>query len=128
MNPTLDACLRSWPWDPWLLATCLTSIGIYYQGWRQLGRRDPGRWHGGQFTSFFAGVAAIYLALASPIEPLASLLLAVHMVQHLLLMMVAPPLVWLGAPMFPLLRGLPRPIRSLVVPLVSSRELRWLFH
>ncbi|HEV3342750.1 MAG TPA: cytochrome c oxidase assembly protein, partial [Pirellulales bacterium] len=128
MSATLDACLRSWPWDPWLLATCLVSIAVYYRGWRALGRRDPGRWHGGRFASFVAGVAAIYLALASPIEPLASLLLEVHMVQHLLLIMVAPPLVWLGAPMFPLMRGLPRSVRTLwVAPLVSSRELRSLF-
>jgi cytochrome c oxidase assembly factor CtaG len=128
MSATLDACLRSWPWDPWLLTTCLASVAIYYRGWRRLGRRDPGRWHGGRFASFVAGVAAIYLALASPIEPLASLLLEVHMVQHLLLIMVAPPLVWLAAPMFPLLRGLPRSVRNLwIVPLISSRELRGLF-
>jgi cytochrome c oxidase assembly factor CtaG len=128
MSATLDACLRSWPWDPWLLATCLVAIAVYYGGWRALARRDPGRWHGGRLASFCAGVAAIYLALASPIEPLASLLLAVHMVQHLLLIMVAPPLIWLSTPMFPLLRGLPRSVRSLwMVPLMSSRELRWLF-
>ncbi len=34
------------------------------------------------------------------------------MIQHLLLMMVAPPLLWLGAPLFPMIRGLPRPIRT----------------
>ncbi|HWB10729.1 MAG TPA: cytochrome c oxidase assembly protein [Pirellulales bacterium] len=129
MSATLDACLRSWPWDPWLLATCLVSVTLYYRGWRALGRRDPWRWHGGRLVAFFGGVAAVYLALASPIEPLASLLLGVHMVQHLLLIMVAPPLVWLSAPMFPLLRGLPRSVRTLwVVPLVSSRELRRPFH
>ena len=37
-------------------------------------------------------------------------LLQVHMLQHLLLMMVAPPLVWLGWPLFPLVRGLPEPV------------------
>ena len=42
------------------------------------------------------------------------------MIQHLLLMMVAPPLLWLGAPLFPMLRGLPRPIRTYwVAPLAS---------
>ena len=34
------------------------------------------------------------------------------MVQHLLLMMVAPPLFWLGSPLFPMLRGLPEPVRT----------------
>ena len=43
-------------------------------------------------------------------------------------MMVAPPLLWLGAPLFPLLRGLPRPIRTYwVAPLFRSRRLRRLF-
>jgi cytochrome c oxidase assembly factor CtaG len=50
------------------------------------------------------------------------------MVQHLLLMMVAPPLLWLGAPLFPLLRGLPRPIRVIwAVPVLSAPLLRQLF-
>ena len=111
MSPTLDAFLRSWPFDPWLLAALLLTAGVYLRGWLVLHRRDPRRWHGGRLAAFLGGLAAIYLALASPIEPFAALLLQVHMVQHLLLMMVAPPLLWLGAPLFPLLRGLPRPVR-----------------
>jgi hypothetical protein len=50
------------------------------------------------------------------------------MAQHLLLMMAAPPLLWLGAPLFPVLRGLPRPVRvSWAAPLLSSPSLRRLF-
>ncbi len=60
-------------------------------------------------VAFLGGLAAIYLALASPIEPFSSLLLQVHMLQHLLLMMAAPPLLWLGMPLFPVLRDRPRP-------------------
>jgi cytochrome c oxidase assembly factor CtaG len=75
-----------------------------------------------------AGLAAVYLALASPIEPFAALLLQVHMLQHLLLMMVAPPLLWLGAPLLPLLRGLPQPVRTYwVAPLLRSAALRAFF-
>ena len=111
MSPTLDACLRSWPFAPWLLAALLLTAGVYLRGWLVLRRRDPRRWHGGQPAAFLGGLAAIFLALASPVEPFADLLLQVHMVQHLLLMMVAPPLLWLGAPLFPLLRGLPRAVR-----------------
>ena len=47
------------------------------------------------------------------------------MTQHLLLMMLAPPLVWLADPLLPLVRGLPRPIRHYWVrPLLQSRGLR----
>jgi cytochrome c oxidase assembly factor CtaG/ferredoxin len=128
VSPTLDACLRSWPFDPWLLGTLLIAAGVYLRGWLVLHRRDPRRWQGGRLAAFFGGLAAIYLALASPIEPFAALLLQVHMLQHLLLMMVAPPLLWLGAPLFPLLRGLPRSVRIFwVVPFLSSPPLRRLF-
>ena len=128
MSPTLDACLRSWPFDPWLLGAVLVTAGVYLRGWLVLHRRDRRRWRGDHLAAFVGGLAAVYLALASPIEPFATLLLWVHMVQHLLLMMVAPPLLWLGAPLFPLLRGLPRPVRVFwAVPLLSSPPCRRLF-
>src|SRR5882757_5119962 len=112
MSPTLNAFLRSWPSAPWLIASIFVSAVIYLRGWRLLHRRDPTRWHVGRPAAFFGGLAAVFLALASPIEPFAALLLQVHMLQHLLLMMVAPPLIWLGWPLLPLLCGLPEPIRT----------------
>ncbi|MCE9607290.1 MAG: cytochrome c oxidase assembly protein [Planctomycetia bacterium] len=128
MSPTLDAFLRSWPWNPWLAAAMLLNAGLYLRGWRVLRRRDPRRWTFGRLTAFFGGLAAIYLALASPVEPFAALLLQVHMVQHLLLMMVAPPLLWLGAPLLPIVRGLPEPVRTYwAAPLLRHRGLRRLF-
>jgi cytochrome c oxidase assembly factor CtaG len=128
VSPTLDACLRSWAFDPWLLGALLVTAGVYLRGWLILHCRDPRRWHGGHLAAFSGGLAAIYLALASPIEPFAALLLQVHMLQHLLLMMVAPPLLWLGAPLFPLLRGLPRTVRVYwAAPFLSSPALRRLF-
>jgi cytochrome c oxidase assembly factor CtaG/polyferredoxin len=121
MSSTPDAFLRSWPFAPWLTVTSIITAAIYLRGWRSLHRHDPVRWHIGRPAAFLGGLTAIFLALASPIEPFAALLLQVHMLQHLLLMMVAPPLVWLGWPLFPLLRGLPAPIRTYwIAPL-----LRW---
>jgi cytochrome c oxidase assembly factor CtaG len=128
MSPTLDAFLRSWPFEPWLLCTLLLSALIYRKGWLILHRRDPRRWHPGQLWAFLGGLATVYLALASPIEPFAALFLQVHMLQHLLLMMAAPALLWLSEPLFPLLRGLPVPIRTYwVAPLFRSRLLHRLF-
>jgi cytochrome c oxidase assembly factor CtaG len=128
VSPTLDAFLRSWPFEPWLLVALLVSAAVYLRGWLLLRRRDPRRWNDGRPAAFLGGLAAIYLALASPIEPFSALLLQVHMVQHLLLMMAAPPLLWLGAPLFPMLRGLPRPIRVYwAAPLLSSPPLRQFF-
>ncbi len=121
MSTTFDAFLRSWPWDPWLLAALMLTGLVYVRGWRALRRRDPARWHGGQCTVFLSGLAVLLLALASPIDPFAALFLQVHMVQHVLLMMAVPPLLWLGHPLFPLLRGLPRSVRTYwLSPLLRS--------
>jgi cytochrome c oxidase assembly factor CtaG len=53
------------------------------------------------------------------------LLLQVHMAQHMLLMFVAPPLIWLGAPQIPLMRGLPATVaKRIMPPLLKSAILR----
>jgi cytochrome c oxidase assembly factor CtaG/polyferredoxin len=128
VSTTLDAVLRSWAFDPWLVFVLLVTAGLYGRGWLVLHRRNQERWHAGQLCAFWGGLAVIGLALMSPIEPFAALLLQVHMLQHLLLMMAAPPLLWLGAPMFPMLLGLPRPVRTYwVAPLFRSPALRHFF-
>ena len=133
MNPIFDACLRSWPWDPWLLAVLALTGAVYLRGWYFLHRRDRQRWHAGKLAAFLSGLSAIFIALASPIEPFSYFFLQVHMLQHLLLMMAAPALLWLGAPMFPLLRGLPQPVRVYwIAPLLRAPMMRgafaWLTH
>jgi cytochrome c oxidase assembly factor CtaG len=128
MSPTLDAFLRSWPFEPWLLATLALTALVYVRGWRSLRHRAAVRWHGGQLAAFLGGLAVVFLALASPIEPFARLWLQAHMVQHMLLMMAVPPLVWLGAPLLPMLRGLPAEIRRYWAgPLLRSGPLREAF-
>ena len=125
MTSTLDAALRSWPADPWLWAGLVVPAVVYLRGWRVYHRRDPGRWGYDRLAVFLGGLGAIFLALGSPVEPFAGLLLSVHMVQHLLLVMVAPPLLWLGAPLLPTVRGMPEPIRTYWVgPLFGVRWLR----
>lgn len=125
MSPTLEAFLYSWPFDPWLLGSLLLCAAIYTRGWLVLYRRAPQQWPTSRLVLFVAGLTTIYLALASPIEPFSGLLLAVHMIQHMLLMMVAPPLLWLGMPLLPMIRGIPRPIRIYwVAPLFHLRWVR----
>jgi cytochrome c oxidase assembly factor CtaG/polyferredoxin len=124
MNATFDAFLRSWPFEPWLIGSLYVSALVYSRGWLALHHRDPNRWPRGQPVAFGAGLSALFLALGSPIEPFTSLSLYMHMLQHVLLMMIAPPLIWLGAPVFPILSGLPRPIRRYwAAPLFRWRGL-----
>ncbi len=123
-----DAILRSWPVAPWLTLSVLTAAAIYAVGWRELNRHDSHRWSAGRFVAFIGGLLALYLALASPIEVFSSFFLTSHMLQHLLLILVAPPLLWLGWPMFPIIRGSPQPIRRYwIVPLLRSRRMRAFF-
>ena len=60
------------------------ALPVYSQGWHRSG-----------------------LAIASPLDAFASFLLTSHMVQHMLIMLVAPPLILLASPLNPVLRGLP---------------------
>jgi cytochrome c oxidase assembly factor CtaG len=59
-------------------------------------------------ASFLFGLFLVWVALGSPFASFDEELLTVHMIQHLLLMTIAPPLILLGAPVMPLLHGLPR--------------------
>ena len=69
----------------------------------------PERFDAWRPVAFLAGLATLVLALCSPLDPLGHFLLQAHMIQHLLLMMVVPPLLWLGAPVAP---DPPRPAAS----------------
>jgi cytochrome c oxidase assembly factor CtaG len=100
--------LQSWTFEPWIIIPLLLAGSVYLRGWLELHRRIPKRFAVWRLIAFQAGLLTLFLALASPLHPLAELLLQFHMIQHLLLMMVVPPLLLLGAPVLPLLRGLPR--------------------
>src|SRR5258705_2854198 len=125
MDTLSDAVFSSWDFNPWLLIPALVTGVLYARGWRRLHKRAPHRFGFTQFTSFFAGLITILFALMSPLDAFAGWLLTVHMIQHLLLMMVAPPLLLYGAPYLPLLFGLPRDfLRDGVQPFLASPTLR----
>ncbi len=56
---------------------------------------------------FWLALLRSWVALAGPMDVFNSWLLTAHMVQHMVLMMLAPPLILLGAPLIPLVRGMP---------------------
>lgn len=86
-------------------------------------------WPWWRTTVFFLGLATLVIALASGIEILAGDLFSVHMLQHMLLTTVAAPLLMLGTPIRPLLRGLPASARrSIVRPIAGAPLARGLMH
>jgi cytochrome c oxidase assembly factor CtaG/ferredoxin len=118
---TADSILGSWAFLPLPAAGLLTSAVLYWRGWRMLSRQVPQRFPAWRAASFLSGLAVIYLAMASPLDAFASWLLIVHMVQHLMLTMIAPPLLLLGAPFLPILRGLPKAItRDALGPFLNA--------
>lgn len=107
MDP-LAAAFRSWQFPAWPIAALTGTAIVYARGWRSLHRQMPQRFGAARLVAFLTALVAVFLAVASPLDAFAGLLLQVHMAQHLLLLMIAPPLLWLGAPALPLLRGLPQ--------------------
>jgi putative membrane protein len=99
--------------EPWTLQVSLDLILIleavlYLRGWIHLRLSRVNIIPAWRVGSFLLGMFLIWLALGSPLAAFDEKLLTVHMVQHLLLMTIAPPLILVGAPIMPLLHGLPR--------------------
>jgi putative membrane protein len=112
MDPITKALLLSWDVRFEILLP-LTLLGAFqFIGWQRLRRRGAGRFATGwRLASYLTGLIVLILALLSPIDVLASQLFSLHMIQHLLLVMVAPPLLWLAGPFATGLWALPRPLR-----------------
>ena len=125
MNPKVsDAIAASWSVPLWATLSLLLTAIVYWRGWRVATLTRPAELPSWRAGCFLAGLATIWLAIASPLDVLGNWLLLAHMVQHLVLMSVAPPLLLLGAPVVPLLRGLPRSwMRDGLGPLFTSRAL-----
>jgi cytochrome c oxidase assembly factor CtaG len=110
--------------DPMVLAPVLAAALLYVRGFTPLARRMPHRFGASRLVAFIAGLAVLLLAASPRLDELSHSLLQAHMTQHLMLMMLAPPLLWLGAPVAPMLLGLPRPLRRLVARALGSPAVR----
>ncbi|HEX2194354.1 MAG TPA: cytochrome c oxidase assembly protein [Candidatus Limnocylindria bacterium] len=122
-EPRVPGVLLEWSSDPLPWATVTLAAGLYLWAIRHVastGRRQHPRW---RTTSFMAGLAAILLALVSPIEAYEGALFSVHMLQHMLLELVAAPLLLLGAPATLALRAASPPVRRALLRVMHSRAV-----
>lgn len=112
-------------WDiPWIVTTELAlAAAIYIRGWARIRRTRPAQFTLLRLCSFLGGILALFVAVASPLDTFSESLLFMHMAQHFVLMSIAPPLIVIGAPVVPLLRGLPRWFIRLLRPLFVTRAL-----
>ncbi|HVS07207.1 MAG TPA: cytochrome c oxidase assembly protein [Candidatus Dormibacteraeota bacterium] len=99
----------TWPIEPWvLLGVEVTAILYLWGGHRRIHLASSNRWRA---VAFWSGLGVILLAVDTPLETLARQLFWAHMTQHLLLIMVAAPLLVVAAPWLQIWRGLPISIR-----------------
>ena len=99
-NIGLNFWLTQWNWDPSIVIGTALIVGLYLYAIGPLRKR-----HGfepasrGQIVAFMLGVGLMFLALVSPLDELGdSYLFSAHMVQHLFLTIVGPPLLLIGTP------------------------------
>ncbi len=90
----------------WVSGALILAVFLYLRGWFGVRSRDHGNVESWRAGSFVFGLLFIWIATASPLAALDHEMLTAHMVQHLLLMTLAPPLILLGMPRKPLAHGL----------------------
>jgi cytochrome c oxidase assembly factor CtaG/ferredoxin len=131
VDSVASAALLSWRLDASTVTILLIAAFVYIRGWTR-GRRllQDERDHA-RLAAFLGGLAVLFVATDSPLDTFDRLLLSAHMTQHLLLLMIAPPLLLLGHPVVPLLRGLPKSfVKEGLGPFLTwpalKRFMKWL--
>jgi len=125
VQPTPATLLEGWTFDLDVWLPVILAALVYWKACDLVDRRHPTnpvpRW---RMWSWLGGLGAIVLALASPIEAFDTTLFSVHMIQHLLLTMVAAPLLVMAAPITLLLRvSTPEVRRRWILPVLHSRAV-----
>jgi cytochrome c oxidase assembly factor CtaG len=124
MPVSLSAALTTWQFEPLVAApTAVLAVCYVAAGWR-CGRRRARSWPFVRTLAFLSGLSAIIVATESWVGVHDDTSLADHMVQHLLLIMVAPPLLIVGRPVTLLLHTVHNPWHTRVKRIVRSRFIR----
>ncbi|MFE9685887.1 cytochrome c oxidase assembly protein [Streptomyces sp. NPDC006285] len=122
-----------WSPDPFFLVACLVGLALYGWGVVRLVRRGDA-WPAGRTVAFAAGVLSVMLVLCTGLNDYGMVMFSVHMVQHMVISMLSPILILLGAPITLALRALPtagrdrKGPRELLLMLLHSRFMRVVTH
>jgi cytochrome c oxidase assembly factor CtaG len=116
------AVLTRWEFSPVVTGVAVTAGALYLWGAWRVARRHPARpWAWWRTALFLGGLAVVVLATQSGIGSYDDVLFWDHMVQHLLLIMVAPPLLVLGQPVTLLLHASRNPLHTWAKRAIRSR-------
>ncbi|MEU9336415.1 cytochrome c oxidase assembly protein [Streptomyces sp. NPDC048290] len=122
-----------WSPDPFFLVACLVGLGLYGWGVLRLTRRGD-KWPVGRTVAFAVGVLSIMLVMCTKLNDYGMVMFSVHMVQHMVISMLSPILILLGAPITLALRALPpagrgrKGPRELLLAVLHSRYMRIVTH
>jgi putative membrane protein len=127
MSPPVQAALESWSLPVPVTFSLVLMAFIYSRGWFRLRKAFPNVISVWRLGVFMSGLFSLWIAVGSPLTAFDDDLLSIHMVQHVLLMAVAPPLILLSAPALPLLHGFPhRFVRGALGSVLRWSPLEWL--
>ncbi len=107
--------------DPLITSALLLAAGLYFWGVRRLAERGVSWSRGRQICWYVGGLGTVAVATVSGLAAYDTVLFSAHMVQHMLLAMVAPIFLALGAPVTLALRGLPNGGRRVLMSVLHSR-------
>lgn len=120
--PSFPATLFAWRFEPIPIVGIVIAAALYLWAVRRVNRAHPGNPQPAYRSwLFLGGLAAIGVALVSPIEAYEGVLFSVHMVQHILLELVAAPLLLAGAPITLALRASSPSVRRRLLAILNSR-------
>ncbi len=102
----------NWTFRVDIVLVLALAAGVYLRGWIRLRRQAAGAATLSGLALYLGGIAALLTALVSPVDRLAAERLSMHMVQHILLLMVAPLGILLANPFAAVVWGLPAGIRE----------------
>ncbi len=123
----VPAVVTQWQFAPVVTGVVAVLAALYGWGVVRVARRHPARpWPGWRTMFFGAGLAVIVIATQSGIGVYDDLLFYDHMIQHLLLLMVAPPLLIAGQPLTLLLHASRNPVHTWAKRVLRSRVARFL--
>lgn len=125
MHPLMRGLLSAWEWRPEVLVILVPLGVMYFVGWRRLRRHSThGKLaNGWRLASYEGGLGVIALALMSPIDRLGGQLFFMHMIQHMLVIMFAAPMMLLAEPFPMFLWSLPKNMRAPVARLFEGDSL-----
>ncbi|MCX5080205.1 cytochrome c oxidase assembly protein [Streptomyces sp. NBC_00401] len=123
----------AWSADPFFLIGCLVALGLYGWGVVRLARRGDS-WQVSRTLSFVVGVLTVMLVMCTKLNDYGMVMFSVHMVQHMVISMLSPILLLMGAPITLALRAMPvarrgaKGPRELLLMFLHSRYMRIITH